>query len=172
MRRSPSIGERSRNFNGDCGNGEQQTGETLRVLLCSDARQDAETGIQRLHYDVIGYSTASVDKARDAIKAVWAGMGVSLTAMRMPEKAIRYALKYTRRNPHEFRCLLAKRNGVNQVYGMATLCRPFGTSKDELWKEHAKNGLARMRWSSRVMRRHWAPQSTGTGQRNCKGRGQ
>ena len=117
---------------------EQKTGEILVVLLCPDIRQDKETREQRLHFDLIGCTSVSLDKAHDVIKGGNGAGRSSSTAMRTPEKAIRYFAKYQKPKRGEFRCLQARRDGLNNLYGMATLCKRFGTSAKELWIEQRR----------------------------------
>ena len=129
---------------------EQKTGEVLRVLLITHP-----TAVDQLHYDLIAYSTLSESKARKVLKEAWIGSSFSLTRMRDEKAALMYAFKANKRQEHEYRFLLARRNGINQVYGTRSfykgtqiikLCsddpdtlglwiRKAGTSVETLWSD-------------------------------------
>jgi len=109
---------------------EKRTGHVCRLLLGADP-----TAVDKLHYDLIGYTSASVEDARQAVKDGWRGVS-SLTPMRSRDAAIKYFCK-GRRHRGEYRFLLVRHRKLKQLRGTQQFFRD--TSIKALWAEWRKD---------------------------------
>lgn len=111
---------------------EKQTGGVFRVLLCSHP-----TAIDRLHYDVVAYTSVSLSMARKVLKAAWTGRPRSVHKVEEIVNLdgwLKYCLKDVKRQEHEYVYLLERGKLLKQLYG----CPQFGFSKavqKEIWEE-------------------------------------